>query len=92
MIEGAIAQAVPEHPKRDNIFSVSTAFGDAYLFEVRDKRRKNHQFESFITSAEDKKKTRIWHDISSKVLTFIAALFLEMYNFSINIKLFIKNI
>lgn len=34
VIEGAIAQAVPEHPKRDNIFSVSTAFGDAYLFEV----------------------------------------------------------
>ncbi|XP_056015232.1 protein still life, isoforms C/SIF type 2-like isoform X5 [Ostrea edulis] len=34
VIEGAIAQAVPEHPKRDNIFSVSTAFGDAYLFEA----------------------------------------------------------
>ena len=37
VIEGAIAQAVPEHPKRDNIFSVSTAFGDAYLFEVNGK-------------------------------------------------------
>ncbi|XP_061171231.1 protein still life, isoform SIF type 1-like isoform X4 [Saccostrea echinata] len=34
VIESAIAQAVPEHPKRDNIFSVSTAFGDAYLFEA----------------------------------------------------------
>ena len=34
VIEGGIAQAVPEHPKRDNIFSLSTAFGDAYLFQV----------------------------------------------------------
>lgn len=35
VIEGGIAQAVPEHPKRENIFALSTAFGDAYLFEVR---------------------------------------------------------
>ena len=34
MIEGGIAQAVPEHPKRDHIFALSTAFGDAYLFQV----------------------------------------------------------
>lgn len=34
VIEGGISQAVPEHPKRDNIFSLSTAFGDAYLFQV----------------------------------------------------------
>ena len=34
VIEGGIAQAVPEHPKRENIFSLSTAFGDAYLFQV----------------------------------------------------------
>ncbi|XP_071133546.1 protein still life, isoform SIF type 1-like isoform X4 [Mytilus edulis] len=34
VIEGGIAQAVPEHPKRDNIFSLSTAFGDAYLFQA----------------------------------------------------------
>ncbi|XP_012937622.1 protein still life, isoform SIF type 1 isoform X2 [Aplysia californica] len=34
VIEGGIAQAVPEHPKRDNIFSLSTACGDAYLFQA----------------------------------------------------------
>ncbi|KAL3882118.1 hypothetical protein ACJMK2_028489, partial [Sinanodonta woodiana] len=34
VIEGAIAQAVPEHPKRENIFSLSTAFGDAYLLQT----------------------------------------------------------
>ena len=27
-------QAIPEHPKRDFIFCLSTAFGDAYLFQV----------------------------------------------------------
>ena len=35
VIEGAIAQALPEHPKKEFIFSLSTAFGDAYLFQVR---------------------------------------------------------
>lgn len=34
VIEGGMSQAVPEHPKRDFIFSLSTAFGDAYLFQV----------------------------------------------------------
>ncbi|XP_041354996.1 protein still life, isoforms C/SIF type 2-like isoform X2 [Gigantopelta aegis] len=34
VIEGGIAQAVPEHPKRDNILSLSTACGDAYLFQA----------------------------------------------------------
>ncbi|CAG5118110.1 unnamed protein product, partial [Candidula unifasciata] len=34
VIEGAISQAVPEHPKRENIFSLSTACGDAYLFQA----------------------------------------------------------
>lgn len=34
VVEGGLAQAVPEHPKRENIFSLSTAFGDAYLFQV----------------------------------------------------------
>ena len=33
-IDGSIAQSVPEHPKRENIFSVSSAYGDAYLFQV----------------------------------------------------------
>ncbi|XP_076466563.1 protein still life, isoform SIF type 1-like isoform X2 [Babylonia areolata] len=34
VIEGGIAQAVPEHPKRENIFSLSTACGDGYLFQA----------------------------------------------------------
>ena len=35
IVDGAIMQAIPEHPKRDYIFCLSTAFGDAYLFQVR---------------------------------------------------------
>ena len=34
VIEGGIGQAVPEHPKREFILALSTAFGDAYLFQV----------------------------------------------------------
>ncbi len=34
VVEGSIAQAVPEHTKRDNIFCLSTAFGDAYLLQA----------------------------------------------------------
>ena len=34
IVDGAIMQAIPEHPKRDFIFCLSTAFGDAYLFQV----------------------------------------------------------
>ena len=35
IVDGSIMQAIPEHPKRDFIFCLSTAFGDAYLFQVR---------------------------------------------------------
>lgn len=34
IIDGAIMQPIPEHPKRDHIFCLSTAFGDAYLFQA----------------------------------------------------------
>ncbi|XP_071502543.1 protein still life, isoforms C/SIF type 2-like [Diadema antillarum] len=34
VVEDGLAQAVPEHPKRDNIFCLSTAFGDAYLLQA----------------------------------------------------------
>jgi hypothetical protein len=34
IVDGAILQPIPEHPKRDYIFCLSTAFGDAYLFQV----------------------------------------------------------
>lgn len=33
IIEDAIAQPIPEHPKRDYVFCLSTTFGDAYLFQ-----------------------------------------------------------
>ena len=36
IVDGAILQPIPEHPKRDFIFCLSTAFGDAYLFQVRE--------------------------------------------------------
>lgn len=35
IVDGAILQPIPEHPKRDFIFCLSTAFGDAYLFQVK---------------------------------------------------------
>ena len=34
IVDGAIMQPIPEHPKRDFIFCLSAAFGDAYLFQV----------------------------------------------------------
>ncbi|XP_015789584.1 protein still life, isoform SIF type 1-like isoform X2 [Tetranychus urticae] len=34
IIDGAIMQPIPEHPKRDFVFCLSTAFGDAYLFQA----------------------------------------------------------
>lgn len=34
IVDGAIMQPIPEHPQRDFIFCLSTAFGDAYLFQV----------------------------------------------------------
>ena len=41
IVDGAILQPIPEHPKRDFIFCLSTAFGDAYLFQVRDPEFQN---------------------------------------------------
>uniref|UniRef100_A0A1I8IX57 PH domain-containing protein n=1 Tax=Macrostomum lignano TaxID=282301 RepID=A0A1I8IX57_9PLAT len=37
VIEGCIAQPLPEHPKKENVLSLSTAFGDAYMFQALDK-------------------------------------------------------
>lgn len=34
LVDGSIAQPIPEHPKRDHVFCLSTAFGDAYLFQA----------------------------------------------------------
>ncbi|XP_064473099.1 protein still life, isoform SIF type 1-like [Ornithodoros turicata] len=34
IVDGAVMQPVPEHPKRDYVFCLSTAFGDAYLFQA----------------------------------------------------------
>lgn len=32
--EDSIVQAVPEHPKKENVFCLSNSFGDVYLFQV----------------------------------------------------------
>lgn len=34
IIDGAIGQPIPEHPRRDFVFCLSTTFGDAYLFQA----------------------------------------------------------
>lgn len=33
-VEACLVQPVPEHPRRDNVFCLSTSFGDAYLFDA----------------------------------------------------------
>lgn len=33
--ENSIAQAVPEHPKKDFVFCLSNSMGDSYLFQVK---------------------------------------------------------
>ena len=34
LAEDAVVQAVPEHPKKENVFCLSNAYGDVYLFQV----------------------------------------------------------
>ncbi|XP_049621416.1 rho guanine nucleotide exchange factor TIAM2 [Suncus etruscus] len=34
LAEDSIVQAVPEHPKKENVFCLSNAFGDVYLFQA----------------------------------------------------------
>lgn len=48
IVDGAIMQPVPEHPKRDHIFCLSTAFGDAYLFQVTVSTANNNTLEILI--------------------------------------------
>ena len=33
-VDACLVQAIPEHPKRDYVFCLSTAFGDAYLLDA----------------------------------------------------------
>ncbi|XP_051510631.1 rho guanine nucleotide exchange factor TIAM2 isoform X1 [Myxocyprinus asiaticus] len=34
LVEDSIVQAVPEHPKKENVFCLSNAYGDVYLFQA----------------------------------------------------------
>uniref|UniRef100_A0A3B5R328 TIAM Rac1 associated GEF 2 n=1 Tax=Xiphophorus maculatus TaxID=8083 RepID=A0A3B5R328_XIPMA len=34
LTEDSVVQAVPEHPKRENVFCLSNSFGDVYLFQA----------------------------------------------------------
>ncbi len=34
LAEDGIVQAVPEHPKKENVFCLSNTYGDVYLFQV----------------------------------------------------------
>ena len=33
-VDNCLVQSIPEHPKRDHVFCLSTAFGDAYLLDA----------------------------------------------------------
>lgn len=35
LAEDSIVQAVPEHPKKENVFCLSNSYGDVYLFQVK---------------------------------------------------------
>lgn len=35
LAEDSIVQAVPEHPKKENVFCLSNLYGDVYLFQVK---------------------------------------------------------
>lgn len=39
LAEDGIVQAVPEHPKKENVFCLSNAYGDVHLFQVGPKRQ-----------------------------------------------------
>lgn len=41
-VEACMVQAVPEHPRRDNVFCLSTSFGDAYLFDATSLPERDH--------------------------------------------------
>ena len=41
-VESCLVQAVPEHPRRDNVFCLSTSFGDAYLFDATSLPERDH--------------------------------------------------
>lgn len=34
VVDDGIVQAVPEHPKKENVFCLSNVYGDVYLFQV----------------------------------------------------------
>lgn len=36
LAEDSVVQAVPEHPKKENVFCLSNSYGDVYLFQVTD--------------------------------------------------------
>ena len=50
---GAILQPIPEHPKRDFIFCLSTAFGDAYLFQVKNTENTGKGYCWFLCFSQD---------------------------------------
>ncbi|XP_072558999.1 rho guanine nucleotide exchange factor TIAM2-like isoform X1 [Paramormyrops kingsleyae] len=44
--EGSIVQAVPEHPKKENVFCLSNAYGDVYLFQAESQT----EMENWVTA------------------------------------------
>uniref|UniRef100_A0A1I8JRP4 PH domain-containing protein n=1 Tax=Macrostomum lignano TaxID=282301 RepID=A0A1I8JRP4_9PLAT len=50
IVEGCIAQAMPEHPKREHVLSLSTAFGDAYLLQATSKEEMDAWVAAFHTA------------------------------------------
>ena len=38
LAEDSIVQAIPEHPKKENVFCLSNGYGDVYLLQVRSTR------------------------------------------------------
>lgn len=43
LTEDSIVQAVPEHPKKENVFCLSNSYGDVYLFQVKQSLRSHRK-------------------------------------------------
>lgn len=41
-VDSCLVQQVPEHPRRDNVFCLSTSLGDAYLFDATSLPERDH--------------------------------------------------
>ena len=62
LAEDGIVQAVPEHPKKENVFCLSNAYGDVYLFQVSQQHGNENYTQNRYLSGERELRLE-WFDI-----------------------------